>query len=147
MDDAPEQPPKTFSADEAQALLSQVAPLIQQLQGLQRSIIETNKQLDETVAKVAGGNGYPIQSLKERIQHLTTHQLQLIEAFQSALNELEELGCVVKDPSAGLADFYSLRGSELVFLCWKLGETRIEFWHTLEGGYAGRQPLDAPQTR
>ena len=144
MDDAPEQPPKTFTADEAQALLPRVIPLIQQLQGLQRSIIETNKQLDETVAKVAGGNGYPIQSLKERIQHLTTHQLQLIEAFHSALKELEALGCMLKDPSAGLADFYSLRGSELVFLCWKLGETRIEFWHTLEGGYAGRQPLDDP---
>jgi len=40
-----------------------------------------------------------------------------------------------------LIDFYGLRGGEPVFLCWKLGEERIRFWHTLEDGYAGRQPL------
>ncbi len=137
-----DEPPRTFTMEEANALLSRVRPLIEQLQALQRSMVETNRQLDDAVNKVSAGNGYPIQSLKERIQELTKHQLQLVEAFQSALQQLEDLGGSLKDLSVGLVDFYSLRNGELVLLCWKLGEERIQFWHTVEGGFAGRQPLE-----
>ncbi len=141
MEHVPSQPPKTFTIEEAQALLPSVAPLIRQLQGLQRSIIQTNKELDEAVGKVSAGNGYPIQSVRTKLKELTKHQLQLIEAFQSALKQLEDLGCVLKDLNAGLVDFYSVRNGELVYLCWKLGEERIAFWHSLDAGFAGRQPL------
>ena len=137
-----DQPPKTFTIAEANALLPQVIELVQQLQGLQRSIVETNRQLDELVAKVSQGNGYPIQSLKARIQELTKHQLQLIEAFQSALQSLGDLGCELKDLAMGLVDFYGVRDGETIYLCWKIGEEQIRFWHTLESGYAGRQPLE-----
>ena len=142
MDEAPDQPPKTFTPAEANALLPRVTPLIEQLQGLQRSIVQTNRQIDEVVVKVSGGNGFPIQSLKEQLKDLTKHQLQLIEAFQSTLQQLESLGCMLKDLSIGLVDFYGTRDGEPVLLCWKLGEDRVRFWHTLESGYAGRQPLD-----
>jgi hypothetical protein len=73
---------------------------------------------------------------------LTRHQLQLLEAFESALKQLEDLGVVLKDLTTGLVDFHSLRGEELILLCWKLGEPRVQFWHTLDAGYAGRQPLE-----
>ena len=139
----PDQPPKTLTVSEANALLPTVRPLLQQLQGLQRSIVQTNQRLDELVAKLATGNGYPIQSIKQQVQELTKHQLQLIEAFQSALQQLEMLGCMLKDLDIGLIDFYSLRDGRLIFLCWKLEEERVRFWHTLEDGYAGRQLLDA----
>ena len=141
MEDAPSEPPRTFTLSEANALLPKVKPLIEQLQGLQRSIVETNRELDELIGKLSAGNGYPIQALKDQIQERTRHQLQLIEAFQSAFKQLEDLGCLLKDLSTGLLDFYSVRDGELIFLCWKQGEKAIEFWHTLEGGYAGRQPL------
>ena len=128
--------------EEAQALLLTVRPLVEQLQGLQRSIIQTNQQLNEMVAKLSAGNGYPIHAIKEQIRQLTSHQLHLLEAFQSALKQFEDTGCVLKDMNAGLVDFYSLRHGVLVCLCWKLGEPRIRFWHPLEGGYATRQPLE-----
>ena len=131
-----------FTVSEANALLPDVAPLIEQLQGIHRSITETNQRLDEAIGKLAAGNGYPIRSLKEQIASLTTHQLQLVEAFQSALAQLEEMGCLLKDLSMGLVDFYGLRDGELIFLCWKSGEDHIRFWHTLESGYADRQPLE-----
>ena len=51
-------------------------------------------------------------------------------------------GCVLKDLDRGLLDFYALSGDRLIFLCWQLGESEIAHWHTLEGGFAGRQPLD-----
>ena len=141
MDDAPLQPPKTFTVSEAHTLLPTVGPLIEQLQALQRSIVQTNHQLDDAVGKLAQGNGYPIQAIKTSIRDLTTHQLQLIEAFQSVLQQLEGLGCLLKDLTMGLVDFYSVRDGEPIFLCWKLGEDRIRFWHALESGYAARQPL------
>ncbi|MBI4003982.1 MAG: DUF2203 domain-containing protein [Candidatus Omnitrophica bacterium] len=135
-------PPKTFTVAEANALLPQVIPLIEQLQGIARSIQQTAQQLNETVEKVTAGNGYPIQSLKVKIRELTEHQLQLVEAFQSAHAQLEDLGAMLKDLTVGLVDFYGLRDGEPIFLCWKIGEDRIRFWHALEAGFAGRQPLD-----
>jgi len=97
--------------------------------------------VDERVRKVSAGNGYPIQELKDQIRELTQHQLHLLEAFQSALQQLEALGCLLKDLSKGLVDFYTLRDGQLAFLCWKLGEERINYWHDIDSGYAGRQPL------
>ena len=135
-------PPKTFTVAEANTLLPQVIPLIEQLQGIQCSIAQTTQQLNEAAAKVTAGNGHPIQSLKAEIRELTEHQLQLAEAFHSALAQLEDLGAMLKDLTTGLIDFQGLRHGEPILLCWKLGEDSIRYWHTLEAGYAGRQPLD-----
>ena len=142
MSDAEEHPPKTFTVDEANALLPAIAPLVQQLQALQRSIIETNQQMEVLARKLSSGNGFPIASIKTQLKELAKHQLQLVEAFQSALQQLEELGAILKDLNTGLVDFYALQGPEPIFLCWKLGEERVAFWHTLEDGAAGRQPLE-----
>ena len=139
--DGGEASPRTFTVSAANALLPKVLPLIEQLQGIQRSVAKTNQQLDEAIGKFSQGNGYPLRSLKEQIKELTTHQLQLVEAFQSVIAQVEEFGCVVKDLSLGLVDFYGMRNGELICLCWKVGEDRIRYWHTLEAGYAGRQPL------
>jgi hypothetical protein len=56
-------------------------------------------------------------------------------------DELEKLGVELKSMEEGLVDFYHERDGKLVYLCWKLGEETIEFWHDLDSGYAGRQPL------
>ena len=136
-----EQPPKVFTVDEVNALLPRVRPLITQLQGLHSSIVKTNEQLDESVGKLSAGNGYPLKDVRQQIESLTRHQLQLVEAFHSALQQLEALGCILKDLNMGLVDFYTLRDDEPAFLCWKLGEETIRYWHSLESGYTDRQPL------
>jgi hypothetical protein len=58
------------------------------------------------------------------------------------LQELEAVGCVFKGFDAGLVDFYSVREDRVVFLCWRLGEDRVTYWHDLDAGFAGRQPID-----
>ena len=58
------------------------------------------------------------------------------------LQELEGVGCVFKGFDAGLVDFYSLREDQPIFLCWKLGEERITYWHEIDAGFSGRQPID-----
>lgn len=115
--------------------------MVEQLQALQRSIIQTNKQLDEPVNKLSQGNGYPLHEVRQQIESLTRHQLQLIEAFHSTIRQLEALGCLLKDLNMGLLDFYTVRDGEPAFLCWKLGEEAIRFWHPLDAGYTSRQPL------
>lgn len=136
-----EQPPKLVTLEEANQLLGQAMPLVQRLQRLHVSILQTNQQLDDDVQKLSVGNGYPIEELRGRIEELTARQLKLLEEFQTVLQQLEDLGCVLKDVSIGLIDFYNLRDGEVVCLCWQVGEERIGFWHRLEDGFAGRQPV------
>ena len=58
------------------------------------------------------------------------------------MEQIEESGCVVKDLDIGLIDFPAMLGEQQVFLCWKLGEPRIEYWHGVHEGFAGRKPID-----
>jgi len=78
----------------------------------------------------------------------SNEQLELrgdIEAVARNINqyleELEQVGCVFKGFEQGLVDFYGKLDGRDVFWCWKVGEDRIEHWHDLQAGYAGRQPV------
>ena len=64
----------------------------------------------------------------------------------SYLSELEQIGCVFKGFDQGLVDFYGKRDDRDVFWCWKVGEAKIEYWHELEAGFAGRQSVAAVLT-
>jgi len=63
------------------------------------------------------------------------------EEFGTHVVELEELGGVLKDLDMGLVDFPTVAGGSEVYLCWRLGEDGIHYWHGLDEGYAGRKPL------
>jgi hypothetical protein len=65
----------------------------------------------------------------------------LMNALRTDLEELHREGCIVKDIGSGLVDWYAQKDGREVFLCWKLGEKSVEFWHELEGGFDGRKPL------
>lgn len=62
--------------------------------------------------------------------------------MKTALGELYALGIEVKNLEWGLIDFLSERDGRLVYLCWKLGEGPIAYWHDLDAGFAGRQPIE-----
>jgi hypothetical protein len=61
--------------------------------------------------------------------------------IQARLRELDELGVELKDPRTGLVDFRSERDGQIVYLCWKLDEPSVGWWHTLDSGFAGRRQL------
>lgn len=65
------------------------------------------------------------------------------DRINSYCREIEAIGCLFKGFEDGLVDFYALREDRLVFLCWKLGEEHIGYWHEVDAGFAGRQPVDA----
>ena len=66
---------------------------------------------------------------------------EVAQRIERYLQELGQVGCVLKGFEDGLVDFRSQRGGRDIFLCWKLGETAVEHWHDVEVGFAGRQPM------
>ena len=75
------------------------------------------------------------QQLQARVQTLE-------ERFLELGKELDQLGVELKDPFQGLLDFRARRGDGEVYLCWRIGEERVGFWHDLEDGFRGRQPIE-----
>jgi hypothetical protein len=70
----------------------------------------------------------------------------LVETLREELRAIESLGVEVKDLDVGLCDFLARHGGRDVYLCWKLGEKRVTWWHELHTGFAGRKPLaSAPE--
>jgi hypothetical protein len=65
-----------------------------------------------------------------------------MEKLEGEVKKLEELGCLLRDMSIGLVDFPAVRLGERVWLCWKLGEEHVKFWHTRHEGYGGRKPVE-----
>jgi hypothetical protein len=62
--------------------------------------------------------------------------------FSRGLRQIEAWGVVVRDLDSGICDFRARRGDRDVYLCWQVGEERIAYWHELDAGFRGRQPLD-----
>jgi len=67
---------------------------------------------------------------------------EAMSKLEAEVRKLEELGCVLRDMSLGLVDFPAVRLGERVWLCWKLGEDHVNFWHSRQEGYAGRKPVE-----
>ncbi len=136
------QSPKTFTVGEAEALLPKIIPLLEQLQSLYAALERNNAQSDETTQALSDFSESAQESARGRMLVLTAQQQELAETFEASLAILEGWGCILKDLRQGLVDFYAIRDGKLVFLCWKMDETGIRYWHSLEGGFAARAPID-----
>jgi hypothetical protein len=62
--------------------------------------------------------------------------------LRAVIEEVQDFGCVVKDLDTGLVDFPTLLRGVEVYLCWKLGEAKIAFWHGVDEGFRGRKAID-----
>jgi hypothetical protein len=69
-------------------------------------------------------------------------QRTAVQQAQDAIQEIDSIGVQVKDLDKGLLDFPCQIGEQIVLLCWQLGEAKIDYWHTVEAGFQGRQRLD-----
>ena len=134
--------PKLLTRSEANALLPTIKPLIAHLQALHRAILVVDQQLEATAPQRSVGNGHALHDEAQQRHTLTQRRQSLIDDVVSSIRQLERHGAVLKDIEQGLVDFYALHEAQVVCLCWKDGEDRVRFWHTLEAGYPGRQPVD-----
>lgn len=130
---------RLFDREQAEQLL----PLLKRLLA---DIIEQKKRaqgIEQELSQVQnrillyGGIVPPYGYLTEK----KLEQEKCVKGIREAIEEIEQTGCVVKDIDQGLVDFPSMVNNEQVYLCWKLGEEGVRYWHRIDEGFAGRKRL------
>jgi hypothetical protein len=131
---------RLFSLTEAERTRREVEPLLIEAMENRRRQAELAESLGQIVNRILimGGITIPLEKAA-RLRHEHDRLSVLIKA---ALEKIESTGCVVKDLDVGLLDFPARLNDEDVYLCWRLGEDRIRFYHRQDEGFAGRRPLD-----
>ncbi len=119
-----------YSVAEANALLPDLRPLLERVRQLATSFRDEKTLATIREKATHNGGGVRTQKLAAKAQTLDRD-----------LKQLESLNVILRDPSTGLIDFPHKREGATVFLCWKLGESRVEWWHPVDTGIAGRQRL------
>ncbi len=126
---------RLFTAEEANALLPELVPILTDLRAKKGELDEARRALGRlTPAMRADGHGTEAVALERRIRELAA-------ALTVGIRRITGQGVEVKDLDLGLIDFPSPREGRVVFLCWRLGEDRIAYWHEVDAGFAGRRPL------
>lgn len=128
---------KLFTLDEAHALLPRLREIMPEVQDKKRTLDALRAELEE-MGRAASGNGH---ILAGDLDDKRRQAQVLAERLNKLVSEIGDMGCELKGVEEGLVDFPAEREGRTVYLCWKLGEDRIEFWHELDTGFGGRQPL------
>ncbi len=124
-------PRRLFSLKEANRALPLVSRII-------RDIVESYGKISDLHSQerehAAAGHAQMAQALNDQVH-------EAMGAVDEFIEELREIGCEFKDPLQGLVDFPARLGNRIVYLCWKMGEPEIRWWHDLHSGFSGRQPI------
>ena len=136
----PDDESKIFSLRDAERLRAQLEPILIEAIEARRKLAELEEQLAKLAERVQQSGGMMIPFEKAAKQRLERNRLA--ESIHSALEQIQSTGCVVKDLEVGLLDFPARINGEAVYLCWRLGEGRIRFYHSQDEGFSGRKPID-----
>lgn len=131
-------PARVFTVDEANAMLPLIRAITSDLVELSREVIDRHQRVEHLKAgrDITSGDPYD-DELTQIEEELEKDRRRLTEYVE----ELRQLGVEPKSAVEGLIDFPSMHEGRVVYLCWKLGEPMVSYWHDLDAGYAGRQPL------
>jgi len=124
--------------DEASSLLPRLSELLLQTQECKLRHDQHQDQIAEYTRRMSSNGDILERDLNETRQELAKAAAEM----SSLVEKVQEMGCELKDIDQGLIDFRAEREGREVYLCWKLGEPDIRWWHDLESGFAGRQPLE-----
>lgn len=102
-----------------------------------RPLLESARRTKREIETIAAGYDYDTVLLEQEKPRISKLVAQLAEK----LDQLEDLGCYVKDLDIGLVDFLSTFEGRDIFLCWKLGEPHINHWHEINEGFSSRQDI------
>jgi hypothetical protein len=117
-----------YRLDEATERLADVEPILERLRDQRRQLIRLR---DDAAAE---DDAETVEAIRLRMQGV-------IDQMQAEVVQLDEWGISLRDIESGLIDFPALAGGRQVWLCWRLGEDGIDWWHELEDGFSGRRPL------
>jgi hypothetical protein len=123
---------RLFTLEEANAVLPEIRQLFQEIDKARATFERLKPEVKRASDRAGEGDGG------------TVYGLQYANALNNLLSSVHEIlnrGIEIKDFDRGLVDFPSERDGRVVYLCWQRGEERIEWWHDLDAGFAGRQRL------
>jgi hypothetical protein len=122
-----------FTLQEANEALSLIRPLMDEVQAIRIKILKNQPEAWPAIEKSAGNGG----------NRALSNMVQDFEKFDALIHRIQDTDVLIKDINLGLLDFPALKDGREVYLCWQYGEADIAFWHEIEAGYAGRQPIDS----
>ncbi len=127
---------KVFTIEEANGLIPKLTEWFKELhaKGEELSSLEVEIDSLELIAKNPEG---PSKDLSDKLDQYNN----AVDNFYAIIDKIHKEGCYIKDVNAGLIDFYAVENEEVVYLCWRLGEEKINFWHEVGKGFKDRQPI------
>jgi hypothetical protein len=137
--------PRFFTLPQAEALLPDIDAAIRaaiackaECERLESERQQESQRVAQRVAMLGGAQVDRARAMEHR-----TRGQEAARALEQAVEKVHSFGCLVKDLDIGLIDFPTLFRGEEVYLCWKLGERGIRFWHGVSEGFRGRKAIDA----
>ena len=124
-----DEPKRYFTFEQANAAVEVIRPIMREMLEIRQRIIALQPEVWPVIEKAVGNGGSQAASLATRE----------FERINQLAHEIQAVGGVIKDLNIGLVDFPAQRGDREVYLCWKYGEQRIEFWHEVDTGFSDRQ--------
>jgi hypothetical protein len=131
---------KLFTLAQAQSLIPRVDRLLREAIALKSEFVQAERALQSFSERITLMGGMIVD--RDRFLQAKTRRQSEAERLRNAIEQLQDLGCLVKDLDTGLVDFPTLFRGQEVYLCWKLGEPSIEFWHGVDQGFRGRKAID-----
>lgn len=122
-----------FTLPEANETLNIIRPLVDEIQEIRQAILQNQPEAWPAIEKSAGNGG----------NRALSNMVKDFERLDTLVHQIQDMGVLVKDINLGLLDFPALREGREVYLCWQYGEGEIAFWHEVEAGFAGRQPIES----
>lgn len=132
--------PRYFTLDEARAALPAVGRLIREAVTARGRYAEAEKYLQNLAQRILMMGGISVDTAAAeawKSQYDSSGQ-----ALKQGMEQIEEMGVLVKDLDIGLVDFPTLFRGEEVYLCWRMDENDIDHWHGVHEGFAGRKAID-----
>ncbi|HWA93562.1 MAG TPA: DUF2203 domain-containing protein [Terracidiphilus sp.] len=131
---------KTFTLDEAQSLLPVLESLLKRAMESKQAAEEAEANIVDLSRRIYLMGGMRVDASAVALQRAEVNKH--LDRVRETVSEIDEIGVQVKDLESGLLDFPCRLDDEIVLLCWRLGESSIEHWHTVDSGFKGRQPVD-----
>jgi hypothetical protein len=130
---------KLFTVQEANATLPLVRAIVRDITALAQELLERDKRLKRYRAS---GEEYDLSPAhREEMEQAEDECLRLEDQLREYHDELTQLGVELKDALRGLVDFPCWMDDRVVYLCWRLDEPAVAWWHEIDAGFAGRQKL------
>ena len=124
--------PKFFTLQQANQTLDTIRPLMDENQAIRQRILDKQPETWSAIEKSVGNGG----------NRTLSRMVKDFEKLDGLVHRILETGAQIKDLNTGLLDFSARRDGREVYLCWQYGEGQIAFWHEVDAGFAGRQPIE-----